>query len=113
MLTIVDRDAKQVRNVQGCSNISPGKVQKTGEQIEGQSVVAERLAHVFQKIVSGTQPLDPKQCSPGLLGKVFEVDFFCSLGKVGKLFDRFACGNHTKPGILGREIFYQPGTLIP
>ena len=43
-----DRHVGQIGDLQRVLNGAAGKSQKTGEQIERQSVVAERLAHLFQ-----------------------------------------------------------------
>lgn len=71
-------------------------------------MVAERVAHLLQKIVAGAKPLDPKQCSASLFRELLQVFFDRGFGKVGKLLHRFARGDHAKPGILERKTLHQP-----
>ena len=47
-----DRHVRQIGDLQRVLYRAPGKSQKTGEQVERQSVVAKRLAHLFQKLIA-------------------------------------------------------------
>ena len=100
----------EIRDVGGMADmLALAILQEARQQFDRQGMIAERFARRFQFGIATAYAFDTKQRASGFGRQALQILLQRGLGKVRKLLDRLARGDHAKPGISHRQTLDQPG----